>query len=339
MTRCRNLITDVSGLRVGNAHDERICTGVTVLIPEQPAVTAVDVRGGGPGTRETDALGLAGTVEHVHAIVLSGGSAFGLAAASAVQAYLAARGIGFAVGAARVPIVPQAILFDLANGGDKSWSASQDRPNPYNRLAASACAETRMDFALGSVGAGYGATTATFRGGLGSASQWLDGALVVGALAAVNAAGSVTVGRSRHYWAAPFEHGREYGGHGTAAAIADDALQPTLKGAVGSNTTLAIVATNARLTRTQAYRLAVMAQTGLARAIYPVHTPLDGDVVFALATGEVALEDPVFDLARMGAVAANVLARAIARGVYEAAPCPAGWVGPADYRSTFGGVP
>lgn len=337
MTHCRNLISDVPGLTVGHAHDARIHSGVTVLMPERPLVAAVDVRGGGPGTRETDALGLAGTVEHVHAVVLSGGSAFGLAAASAVQSYLVSRGIGFAIGGARVPIVPQAILFDLANGGDKSWSTRATSANPYAQLAADACANARADFAVGSVGAGFGATTATFRGGLGSASQHLDGALVVGALAAVNAAGSTTVGNTHHFWAAPFEQNGEFGGHGAPSSTAADTLHPLLKGSAGANTTLAIVATNARLTRPQAYRLAVMAQTGLARAIYPVHTPLDGDVVFALATGDIDLADPVFDLARLGAHAADVLARAIARGVYEAAPCPSGWVGPADYRTTFGG--
>ncbi len=337
MTHCRNLISDIPGLTVGNAHDGRVLSGVTVLLPELPAVAAVDVRGGGPGTRETDALGLAGTVEHVHAIVLAGGSAFGLAAASGVQAFLAARGVGFAVGPARVPIVPQAILFDLANGGDKAWSAGNPAGNPYERMALEACASAGADFALGSVGAGFGATTATLRGGLGSASQRLDGGLIIGALAAVNAAGSATLGRSARFWAAPFEQDGEFGGRGVAGTVPAEALQPTLKGTVGANTTLAVVATNARLTRPQAYRLAVMAQAGMARALYPVHTPLDGDVVFALATGAVALSDPVFNLARLGTHAANVLARAIARGVYEAAPCPPGWIGPPDYRSTFGG--
>jgi D-aminopeptidase len=337
MTHCRNLISDIPGLSVGNAHDAFGFSGVTVLILDRPVIAAVDVRGGGPGTRETEALGLAGTVEHVHAIVLSGGSAFGLSAATGVQTYLAARGIGFPVGSARVPIVPQAILFDLANGGDKGWITGQTQANPYERLAGEACVSAGADFALGSAGAGFGATTVNLRGGLGSASQQLSGGLLIAALAAVNAAGSATVGRSAHFWAAPFEHTGEFGGHGMASPLPADALLPKLKGTVAANTTLAIVATNARLTRPQAHRLAVMAQTGMARALYPVHTPLDGDVVFALATGDVPLADPVFDLARLGAHAANVLARAIARGVYDAAPCPQGWLGPPDYRSTYGG--
>lgn len=329
---CRNLITDVPGLRVGNAHDTRVLTGVTVLLPNHPCVAAVDVRGGGPGTRDTDALALAGTVDEVHGIVLSGGSAFGLSAASGVQTYLAAQGAGFAVGSARVPIVPGAILFDLLNGGDKAWGAA----SPYERLALEACASADTGFALGSAGAGYGATTATLRGGLGTASQRLADGLIVGALVAINAAGSVTMGSTAHFWAAPFELDAEFGRLGPADSSSGDILTPRLKGLPSASTTIAIVATNARLTKPQAYRLAVMAQTGMARAIYPVHTPLDGDVVFALATGDIELRDPVSGLATLGAHAANVLARAIARGVYEAAPCPDGWTGRPDYKSLFG---
>lgn len=332
MTSCRNLITDVPGLLVGQAHDSLVCSGVTVVLPDAPAVAAIDVRGGGPGTRETDALGLAGSVEHVHAIVLSGGSAFGLAAATGVQAVLAERGIGFAVGAARVPIVPQAVVFDLANGGDKSWG----RDPPYEGLAAAACEAAGTDFALGSAGAGYGATTATLRGGIGSASQVLTDGSIVGALAIVNAAGSVTLGATRHFWAAAFEQGDEFGGAGWPDGPASDHLKLQLKGALGASTTIAVVATNVALSRPQAHRLAVMAQTGMARAIYPVHTPLDGDAVFALSTGAMPLADPVAHLTRLGAVAADVLARAIARGVYEAAPSPAGWAGPPAWRTLFG---
>lgn len=333
MTHCRNLITDVPGITVGNAHDAQVFSGVSVVLPNRAVVAAVDVRGGGPGTRETDAIGLSGTVEEIHAIVLSGGSAFGLSAASGVQSHLAAQGIGLAVGAARVPIVPQAILFDLLNGGDKPAAG----PAFYERLAAEACTRAGTDFELGSSGAGFGATTATLRGGLGSASQWLDHGLVVGALVAVNAAGSVTMGPSRHFWAAPFEQNAEFGGCGLPVEPLADATSIRLKGLAGASTTIAVIATNARLTKPQAHRLAVMAQTGMARAIYPVHTPLDGDVVFALATGDVQLADPVFALADLGAHAANVLARAIARGVYAAAPCCDGWLGPPGYATKFGG--
>lgn len=335
MTDCRNLITDVPGLRVGHAHDEKLVSGLTVILPERPAVAAIDVRGGGPGSRESDALGLAGSVDAVHAVVLSGGSAFGLSAATGVQSWLAEKGIGFPVGTSRVPVVPQAVLFDLLNGGDKAWGSSP----PYEALARKACDTAGTGFGLGSVGAGFGATTSTLRGGLGSASHHIGGGLVVGALAAVNAVGSATIGGTPHFWAAPFEEGREFGGRGLPPKMTPDALRPRLKTtAERQATTLAVVATNARLDKRQAHRLAVMAQTGLARALYPVHTPLDGDTVFALATGDAAVEGDAFEaLAVLGTHAANVMARAVARGVYEAAAAPPGWRGPPAYQSRFGG--
>jgi len=331
----RNLITDVPGLRVGNADDPTIASGVTVLIPDATAVAAVDVRGGGPGTRDTDALGLAGTVNEVHAIVLSGGSAFGLAAATGAQSWLVERGIGFQIGAARVPIVPQAIMFDLLNGGDRNWGPAP----PYERLARAACDAASTNFRLGSAGAGFGATTAVSRGGLGSTSYDLGGGLMVGALVAANPVGSVTIGDSKHFWAAPFELNCEFGAHGWPSSLAQNALQPRLKGGPLQNTTIAIVATNARLTKPEAHRLAIMAQTGLARAIYPVHTPLDGDVVFAIATGEMALPDPIYSLSRLGSAAANALARAVARGIYEAAAASPSWMGPPAWQTRFGGGP
>lgn len=332
MTQGRNLITDVPGLRVGNADDDRLMSGVSVLLSEGSMTAAVDVRGGGPGTRETDVLALAGTVSEAHALVLSGGSAFGLAAATGVQCWLAERGIGFPVGSARVPIVPQAILFDLLNGGDKTWGPSP----PYERLARAACDGARTDFSIGSQGAGHGATCANLRGGLGSASTFLDAGLVVGALVAVNPLGSVTLGDAPHFWAAPFERASEFGGLGWLHPMPAAALDVHLKGGALQSTTIAIVATNARLTKLECHRLAVMAQTGLARAIYPVHTPLDGDVVFAVSAGDVALE-PEQGLARLGAAAANTLARSIARAVYEAAPAPFGWQGPPAWQTCFGG--
>jgi L-aminopeptidase/D-esterase-like protein len=310
-------------------------TGVTVVLPSQPAVAAIDVRGGGPGTRESDALGLSGTVDEVHAIVLSGGSAFGLAAASGVQAWLAERGIGFPVGTARVPIVPQAILFDLLNGGRSDPAQSAD----YVSLARSACDAARADMEPGSVGAGFGATTATLRGGLGTASEMLADGLTVGAVAAVNAVGSATIGDGPHFWAAPFERGREFGGLGFPSPWPTDATMVRLKGAAAENTTLAVVATNAKLDKRQCYRLAVMAQTGIARALYPVHTPLDGDVVFAMATGQWLMACQPVALARLGAAAASCLARAVARGVYAADAAPSGWLGPPAYRTHFGAPP
>ena len=337
MPALKNLITDVAGLRVGNAHNAAIRSGVSVLLPAAAATAAVDVRGGGPGTRETDALALTGTVDEVHAIVLSGGSAFGLAAADTVQRWLAAQGRGFQVGDACVPIVPQAILFDLMNGGDKSWSQDPDAPSPYSALALQACKTAADDFELGSVGAGYGATTADLKGGLGSASQHLSSGHTVGALVAVNALGSATLGRGPHFWAAPLEKGDEFGGLGLPSDVAASTGEPKLKGAVNGNTTIAIVATDAPLTKPQCKRLAVMAQSGLARALHPIHSPLDGDVVFALSTGARRSDELSTDgLTRLGAHAADTLSRAVARGVYSAHTFGSEWTSPPSWQERFG---
>jgi D-aminopeptidase len=310
----RNLLTDIPGIRVGHADDARAATGVTAIIFDEPTVLAVDVRGGGPGTRETDLLDPARTVERIDAIVLSGGSAFGLGAADGVQAYLRGIGRGYAVGTARVPLVPGAILFDLLNGGDKDWG----RYPPYRELAFAAAERAGAEFALGSVGAGLGATTVNHKGGVGSASAVTEGGFAVAALAVVNAAGSVVVDDGPWFWAAPYEQNGEFGGHGFPPTVPARALAARTKGAPRQNTTLAIVATDAALSKAQARHLAVMAQDGLARAIHPVHTPLDGDIVFAAATGQRPLANPPFDLTGIGNVAAHVVARAIARGVFEA---------------------
>ena len=315
MATLRNLITDIPGVRVGHAGDAKLGSGVTAIVFDRAVVASVDVRGGGPGTRETALLDPAQTMEGIDAIVLSGGSAFGLEAASGVQAWLREQGRGFQVRDAIVPIVPAAILFDLLSGGDKNWG----RYPPYRELGYDASRIASGDFALGSVGAGLGATTVNLKGGIGSASAQTRSGLIVGALAAANAAGSVTIGNGPHFWAAPFEQGKEFGGCGWPTSFPADALAFRSKGAPGENTTLAVIVTDAKLTKAQAKRLAVMAQTGLARAVYPVHTPLDGDIVFAAATGQRALADPLFSLSELGMVAANVLARAVARGVYEGA--------------------
>jgi D-aminopeptidase len=313
----RNLITDIPGLRVGHAGDGALGSGTTVVIFDQPVTASVDVRGGGPGTRETALLDPAQTVDGIDAIVLSGGSAYGLDAASGVQAYLREQGRGFKVREALVPIVPGAILFDLLSGGNKDWG----RYPPYREFGYDAAKGASGDCALGSIGAGLGATTVNLKGGIGSASAITSGGLTVGALVAVNAAGSVTVGDTAHFWAAPFEQGKEFGGRGLPADFAD-ALRLRSKGSPGQATTLAVIATDAKLTKAHCKRLAVMAQTGMARAIYPVHTPLDGDIVFAASVGGKQLADPIFSLTELGMVAANVLARAIARGVYEAKALP-----------------
>lgn len=317
MGQLRNLITDVPGVLVGNAQHAGLASGATVIVFEAPAVGSIDVRGGGPGTRETALLDPAQTVQGIDAIALSGGSAFGLDAASGVQAWLREQGRGFAVRTARVPIVPGAILFDLLNGGDKDWG----RYPPYRDLGYQAAAGAGVAFDLGSAGAGLGATTVNLKGGLGSASMTCDG-FTVGALAAVNAAGSAIVGDGPWFWAAPFERGSEYGGRGLPPSMAAGTLDAVTKANPRTSTTLAVVATDAALTKAEAKRMAVMAQTGLARAIYPVHTPLDGDVVFAVSTGRKPLADPMLGLTALGAAASNCLARAIARGVFEATALP-----------------
>jgi L-aminopeptidase/D-esterase-like protein len=317
----KNLLTDIAGVRVGHADDARLASGVTAIIFDRPAAAAIDVRGGGPGTRESALLDPANTVEAIDAIMLGGGSAFGLDAASGVQAWLAEQGRGFAVRGAVIPIVPGAIVFDLLNGGDKSWG----RFSPYRDLGYAAAAAASTDFALGSAGAGLGATTANFKGGLGSASAVTPDGVMLAAIAVVNAVGSVTVGDGPWFWAAPFEIGGEFGGRGLPASFTPDMLKMRLKGGAAptssENTTLALVVTDAALTKAQAKRLAMIAQTGMARAIYPVHAPLDGDVVFAAATGEKPV-DALFGLTELGMVAANVVARAIARGVYSATALP-----------------
>jgi L-aminopeptidase/D-esterase-like protein len=313
----RNLLTDVPGLKVGNAADATLASGVTAILFDEPAVASADVRGGAPGTRDIDLLQPDETVERIDAVVLSGGSAFGLDAPSGVQAWLREQGRGFAIGPVVVPIVPGAIVFDLLNGGNKDWG----RFPPYRDLGYAAAANAGHDFALGNTGAGLGATTVNLKGGLGSASAMTRDGAIVGAIVIVNAVGSVTIGDGPHFWAAPFEQNGEFGGRGLPAVMPSDALNIRLKGGVRENTTIALVATDATLTKAQAKRLATVAHDGLARAIYPVHTPLDGDVVFAASTCRHAPPD-LTAFAELGALAANVLSRAVARAVYEARALP-----------------
>ena len=314
----RNLITDIQGLRIGHAQDAKLGSGTTVVLFDKPVVASVDVRGGGPGTRETALLDPAQTVEGIDAIVLSGGSAFGLDAASGAQAYLREQGRGFRIRDAVVPIVPAAIMFDLLNGGDKNWG----RYPPYRELGYASMKAAGAEFALGSAGAGLGATTANLKGGVGSASAATRGGITVGALVVVNAVGTTVIGDGPHFWAAAFEQKGEFGGRGAPAKFTPADLEIRAKGGPQENTTIAVIATDAKLTKAQCNRLAVMAQDGFARAIYPVHTPLDGDVVFSAAIGDKPLADPFYGLAELGMVAANVMARAIARGVYEATALP-----------------
>lgn len=312
----KNLITDVAGLQVGNAHDSFLKSGTTVLTADEPFTASVDVMGGAPGTRETDCLDPDRLVESVDALVLSGGSALGLDAASGVADELRSQGRGFAVGPAIVPIVPAAILFDLLNGGDKNWKV-----NPYRQLGVDALADCSTDFDLGTAGAGVGATTGTLKGGLGSASIVLDNGVTVGALVAVNPTGSAVVPDHPNFWASAFEVEGEFGGLGPAAGhdplVPPRSLKMEAFEAAG-NTTIAIVATDAALSKTQLKRMAVAAQDGMARAIVPSHTPFDGDLIFSVSTGAKAMSDPISDPLMLGHVASICLARAIARGVFHA---------------------
>lgn len=320
----RNLITDVAGLRVGHAHDAELRSGVSVLLGAGPLRAGVHVMGGAPGTRETDLLAPDRLVQEVDALVLAGGSAFGLDAASGVMAGLRAMGRGFAVAATSVPIVPAAILFDLANGGNKDWQDS-----PYPALGGAALRAADADFALGSHGAGFGATTARLKGGIGSASWVLGSGVRVGALVAVNPVGCVTMGAGPEFWAAPFENGAEFGGLGMGQA----APVPVTKLAREA-TTLAIVATDAALDQAQLTRMAVAAHDGIARAIVPAHTPFDGDIVFAVSTGAGQVAPPE-GLLEIGHAAATCLSRAIARAVYQADAHPGDLL--PSWASLYGG--
>ena len=306
-----NLITDVPGLSVGQVQDAGLKSGVTVLVGDAPMVTGCHVMGGAPGTRETDLLRPDNLVEAVDALVLSGGSAFGLSAADGVMEGLRQRGRGFAVGPHRVPIVPAAILFDLAAGGDQGWTT-----NPYPALGRRAFDAAAACFALGSAGAGTGATAGRLKGGIGSASARI-GDLTVGALVAANPVGGTAHPETGQFWAAPFEEADEFGACGTPP----DARIDPARAMAGGHTTIAIVATDARLTKAQATRMAIAAHDGMARAILPSHTPFDGDLIFAASTGRKVAPDAA-GLLMLGHAAATCLARAIARAVFEATPAP-----------------
>jgi D-aminopeptidase len=316
----RNLITDVPGLLVGNASDKTIKTGTTVLSSERPFTASISVMGGAPGTRESDLLEPDKSVAQIEALVLSGGSAYGLDACSGVADALRAQGRGFKIREAIIPIVPGAIIFDLLAGGDKNWTE-----NPYRELGRKAFGTLATEFDLGTAGAGTGATTAMMKGGLGSASLTLPDGTTVGALVAANPMGSVTTPGDRHFWAAPFEIGDEFGGIGTdpnkglGRGLESRKVTAMLEGA---NTTIAIVATDASLSKAQCKRIATMSHDGIGRACVPAHSPSDGDLVFAVSTEARHMENPERDLAIIGHAAALCLSRAIARGVYLARPEP-----------------
>ncbi|MEZ5870279.1 MAG: P1 family peptidase [Nitratireductor sp.] len=312
----RNLITDVPGIRVGNAQDRTIGTGATVIFPETSLVCAIDERGGAPGTQQVSLHAPEAVRGNADAIVFSGGSLYGFGAANGVTAELGKAGIGAGLLGTVVPSVPSAIIFDLLAMKHRDWLADP----PYDRLGREALAKVDVDFDLGSVGAGIGASACSFAGGLGSASAETDDGLIVGALAVVNSFGEVVVPGTRNFWAWPFEYGDEFGGHGAPqgqAPLFPELSLPVPLREPGMSTTLIAVATNATLDKGALKRVAIMAQTGMARAIRPVHTLFDGDVVFALATCEREQSDPVTQTL-VGNLAADCTARAIARAVYSA---------------------
>jgi L-aminopeptidase/D-esterase-like protein len=328
----RNLITDVEGIKVGNAENWLALSGTTIILPDEPAVAALEISGGAPGSRETAVLDPANLVEHVHAVVLSGGSVFGLDAAGSVTIELSRRGVGFTFGTQPVacPVVPAAVLFDIMNGGAK-WP--DDTP-PYRDLGIEALMVANADFALGNKGAGLGAMAGRLKGGLGSASaRWRD--FTVGALVAVNSVGSCVIPGTSRLWARDLALGDEMGpvqdrngARPQAPPLKDSKFDPQ----PAQNTTIAVVATDATLTRVEARRLAIMARDGMARAIRPVHTPFDGDTVFALATGKRPLpEQRQLALTALGGIAADTLTRAIGRALWSAESVG----GHASYRATF----
>ncbi len=314
----RNLITDVAGVRVGNAHDERLASGVTVILFEEGAMASGLILGGAPANRDTACLEPEMAVERVNAIVLSGGSGFGLDAASGVQAWLRERGLGFSIGRMVVPIVPQAICFDLLNGGDKDWG----RYPPYREMAYEAADKAGLEFALGTIGGGYGATTVDLKGGLGSASIVTPSGFTVGALVVVNAIGSAVIGGGPHFWAAPLEEGAEFGGLGWPGQITSEMRIHRWKGGPAPGTTIALIATDADLTKAMLKRLAIAAHGGFAKALSLSHALYDGDTVFAAATGRRPLTDAANQMIEIGACSANCMARAIARAIHAATALP-----------------
>ncbi len=314
----RNLVTDVEGILVGNAHDEKVDSGTTAIIFENRSVASYHVMGGAPGSRDTDLLQPENTVSQIDGLFLSGGSAFGLDAGTGIQAALREKGIGLEVFDQIIPLVPGAILFDLANGGNKDWG----KYPPYRELGYQAAQNAAKNFELGSSGAGFGALVAGLRGGLGSASTCLENGITIGALVAVNAIGSPVVANTAHFWAAMHEVGNEFGGRGSPVPLPVRADELILKYHAritpGTNTTIGVIATDAALSKAEAKRLAVSAHDGFARALWPAHTPMDGDLIFAVATGTRPAPADMAEWTQMCAVAGSTMARAVARGIYEA---------------------
>ena len=330
-----NLLTDIPGILVGHATDLALGSGATAIIFERPAIASVSVLGGAPAGRDTTMLDPEMTVERVDAIALGGGSAFGADAGGGVQAWLREQGRGLVFGPVRVPIAPGAMIFDLRNGGKKDWG----RFSPYRELGYAAAEAARaQSFALGTAGAGTGATTAFVKGGIGSASDLTAHGFRIAALTVTNAVGNPLIGTGPHFWSAPFEQNREFGGLGwPPAPLPPEALLPRFKGLPDptpeAGTTIGLVVTDAPLTKAQAKRLAIAAQDGVARAILSAHLPFDGDTMFAASTGEGTAVDAL-QLTLLCHAATMVTARAVARGVFEATALPYPDAQP-DWRTLF----
>ena len=309
-----NSICDVDGIKVGNAADDEYCTGVTVVCPDSSAVTGVDVRGGAPGTRDTEALNPSNSLNAIDAVVLSGGSVFGLEAASEVTRWLSSKGRGLDVYDTKLPIVSSAVIFDFPIGKQRDWT----NISPFTVLAKKACEALSKKVDIGNVGAGMGATAGHLKGGLGTASYVTSEGWQIGAIAIVNSFGEVLIPGTRNFWAGNIEYGSEFGGLGSAK-ISSEMIDYKVSSSILANTTLCVVATNLQLNKSQAQRVAIISQDGLARAIRPVHTSFDGDIVFAMSTGRLSLPKPVnVSITRIGNLAADCVSRAIARGVYSA---------------------
>jgi len=323
----KNSLTDIPGLLVGQAEDSAARTGVTVILPQARAVASVDVRGGGPGTRETELLRPEAMVPAIDGICLAGGSVYGLDAASGVVQWLARQGRGLAVHDIKVPIVPAAILFDLMNGGDKQWFRDGQGETPYRRLALAACEAASADAVkLGNAGAGFGAMAGKLKGGLGCASWVEDDGLIVAALVAANPVGSVLTPGNKGFWAAPFEQQGEFGDLQAKPPREVPATLPA-ESRIGGHTCIGVVATNAGLDKAALRHVATMAHDGLARAIRPVHTPFDGDTLFSLATADWVPQGQAAEpamlpmlIARVGSIAADCVARAVGRAAWQAEP-------------------
>ena len=328
----KNLITDVSGVQVGHAEDYKIGTGVTVITGDNPFSAAVDVRGGGPGTRETDMLSLENSIGRADAIVLSGGSAYGLDASSEIQDLLRDDGKGYQLGKAIIPLVPSAVIFDL-NINDNPHVNKLGHRSPWRNLANQAYKSCSNNFLLGSYGAGCGATTATLKGGQGSSSwkqKYSNGQeYTVGAIVINNAVGNPLLNKGPCFLSGYLEINKEFGGYGTSNENFDHVIRSKrLPRSIGiadtfnqisSNTVIGVVATDAPLSRINLKRLAIMAHDGIAKSLSPAHTPMDGDTIFAISTHQNNKSElDNIDILAMGSRISDCVARACNRAVYEA---------------------